>query len=175
MNKQLVILKIMHNYLPSRACQATQMIKNLPAIAGDLGSIPGLGRSPGGGNGNPLQYSCLENPHGHSTMGSQRVRHDRVTKYRIYLQNSKDCLKKSLCVYAKSCLTFCAPMDCSLLGFPVLEIFPGLNIGCHFLLQGIFPAHGWNLYPASLALACGFFTTEPPGKPLKKKKKKTCM
>ena len=32
--------------------------------AGDLGSIPGLGRSPGEGNGNPLQYSCLENPHG---------------------------------------------------------------------------------------------------------------
>ena len=37
------------------------LIKNLPANAGDLGSIPGLGRSPGGGNGNPLQYSCLEN------------------------------------------------------------------------------------------------------------------
>ena len=33
-------------------------------IAGDLGSIPGLGRSPGGGHSNPLQYSCLENPHG---------------------------------------------------------------------------------------------------------------
>ena len=32
--------------------------------AGDLGLIPGLGRSPGGGHGNPLQYSCLENPHG---------------------------------------------------------------------------------------------------------------
>ena len=32
--------------------------------AGDLGSIPALGRSPGGGHGNPLQYSCLENPHG---------------------------------------------------------------------------------------------------------------
>ena len=32
--------------------------------AGDLGSIPGLGRSPGGGHGNPLQYSGLENPHG---------------------------------------------------------------------------------------------------------------
>ena len=30
---------------------------------GDLGLIPGLGRSPGGGHGNPLQYSCLENPH----------------------------------------------------------------------------------------------------------------
>ena len=40
------------------------MIKNLPANAGDtgkLGLIPGLGRSPGVGNGNPLQYSCLEN------------------------------------------------------------------------------------------------------------------
>ena len=32
--------------------------------AGDLGSIPRLGRSPGGGHGNSLQYSCLENPHG---------------------------------------------------------------------------------------------------------------
>ena len=38
------------------------MVKNLPANAGDVGSIPGSGRSPGGGNGNPLQYSCLENP-----------------------------------------------------------------------------------------------------------------
>ena len=41
------------------------MVKNLPDNAGkltDTGSIPGLGRSSGGGNGNPLQYSCLENP-----------------------------------------------------------------------------------------------------------------
>ena len=41
------------------------MIKNLPANsgdAGDMGLIDGLGRSPGGGNRNPLQYSCLENP-----------------------------------------------------------------------------------------------------------------
>ena len=41
------------------------VVKNLPANAGDLrdmGSIPGLGRSPGEGHGNPLQYSCLENP-----------------------------------------------------------------------------------------------------------------
>ena len=36
------------------------MVKDLPASAGDTGSIPGLGRSPGGRNGNPLQYSCLE-------------------------------------------------------------------------------------------------------------------
>ena len=41
------------------------MVKNLLANAGDIkdmDSIPGWGRSPGGGNGNPLQYSCLENP-----------------------------------------------------------------------------------------------------------------
>ena len=40
-------------------------VKNLPANAGDIrevGSIPGSGRSPGGEHGNPLQYSCLENP-----------------------------------------------------------------------------------------------------------------
>ena len=52
--------------------------------AGDLGSIPGSGRSPGGAHGNPLQYSWLENsmdrePGGLQSMGSQRVRHDWVT------------------------------------------------------------------------------------------------
>ena len=36
--------------------------KESPCNVGDLGSIPGLGRSPGGGHGNPLQHSCLENP-----------------------------------------------------------------------------------------------------------------
>ena len=38
------------------------MVKSPPANAEDLGSIPGWGRSPGGGNGNSLKYSCLENP-----------------------------------------------------------------------------------------------------------------
>ena len=38
------------------------VVKNPPIYAGDTGSIPGLGRSPGEGNGNALQYSCLENP-----------------------------------------------------------------------------------------------------------------
>ena len=38
------------------------LVKNPPANAGDVGSIPGLGRPPGEGNGNPLQYSCLGNP-----------------------------------------------------------------------------------------------------------------
>ena len=38
------------------------VVKNLPVTAGEVGSIPGLERAPGGGNGNPLQYSCQENP-----------------------------------------------------------------------------------------------------------------
>ena len=40
------------------------MVKNLPANAGEMGSFPGPGRSPGEGNGNSLQYCCLEKPHG---------------------------------------------------------------------------------------------------------------
>ena len=45
--------------------QVALVVKNLPANAGDIkdtGSIPWWGKSPGGGHGNPLQYSCLENP-----------------------------------------------------------------------------------------------------------------
>ena len=59
--------------------------KNPPTTAGDPGSIPGLGRSPGEGNGNPLQYACLENPMDkgawQSTVrGVERVGHYLVTK-----------------------------------------------------------------------------------------------
>ena len=49
----------------SWASKVAVVVKNLPATAGDArdaSSIPGEGRSPGGRNGNPLQYSCLENP-----------------------------------------------------------------------------------------------------------------
>ena len=58
------------------------MVKNLPANAGDLrdvSSIPGLGTFPGGGHGNPLQYSCLVNidePGGLQSIGSQKARHN---------------------------------------------------------------------------------------------------
>ena len=43
------------------ASEVAQLAKNLPANAGAMSSIPGLGRSPGEGNGNPLHYYCLEN------------------------------------------------------------------------------------------------------------------
>ena len=45
-----------------RASQVALVVKSLPVDTRDSGSIPVLGRSPGGGNGNPLQYSCLKNP-----------------------------------------------------------------------------------------------------------------
>ena len=55
--------------------------------AGDLDLIPGLGRSPGGGHGHPLKYSCLENPHGQGAWqatinGSKTVGHDLATKHK---------------------------------------------------------------------------------------------
>jgi len=66
------------------ANQVVLVVKNLPASAGDLrdvGSIPGSGRSPGGGNENPVQYSCWRIPWTEELgrlqpMGLQQVRHD---------------------------------------------------------------------------------------------------
>ena len=65
------------------------MVKNLPANAGDVGLSPGSGRPPGGGNGNPLQYSCLENPTDRGAWGAtvhgvtKDVGHDWATKQQI--------------------------------------------------------------------------------------------
>ena len=59
----LNILKAVYD--KSKASHMALVITNSPANAGDIrdaGSVPGLGRSPGGGHGNPLQHSCLENP-----------------------------------------------------------------------------------------------------------------
>ena len=61
--KEAVLLE--STYTKSGASQVVLVVKNLPANAGDtgdMGLIPGSGRSSGGGQGNPLQYSCLENP-----------------------------------------------------------------------------------------------------------------
>ena len=61
------------------------MVKNLPANAGDMSSIPGSGKFAGEGNGNLLRYSCwripwTEVPGGLQSMASQRVGHDLATK-----------------------------------------------------------------------------------------------
>jgi len=60
------------------------VVKNLPANAGDAGLILGLGRSPGGGNGNPLQYSRLGNP---MDRGAWRATVYGVTRSRTRMSN----------------------------------------------------------------------------------------
>ena len=65
------------------------MVKNLPIMQGDIGdssSIPGSGRLPGGGNGNPHQYSCLKNPMDRGSwrvtvQGVTKIGHNRVTEH----------------------------------------------------------------------------------------------
>ena len=64
--------------------------KECACNAEDLGSIPGLGRSPGGGHGNPLQYSCLENRRGQRSLqatvhGLHRGRHNGETKHSAHV------------------------------------------------------------------------------------------
>ena len=76
----------MHNTKKKKGLPSSSMSYEPACNAEDLGSIPGLGRSPGEGNGNPLQYSCLENPRGQRSLASytvhgvSRVRRDSATK-----------------------------------------------------------------------------------------------
>ena len=116
----------------SWASLVAQMVKNLPAVRGDLGFIPGLGTSPGGGFGNPLQYSCLENPHGQRSLGGYSPS-DQIRSV------------------AQSCPTLCDPIDCTVHGLLQARI-PAepegkanyTEVGTLSLLQGIFPTQELN-------------------------------
>ena len=73
------------NLYTQRTSQVVLVVKNLSVNAGDVtdaGSIPGSGRSPRGGNGNPFQYSCLENP---MDIGAWRAILLRVTQSQTQL------------------------------------------------------------------------------------------
>ena len=73
-------------HAPIWAFQVDLVVKNLPASAGnlrDMGSVPGSGRSPGGGHSNPLQYSCLKNP---MDRGAWQATVHRVEKSRTQLK-----------------------------------------------------------------------------------------
>ena len=58
--KSVTLLHLLYEFF--KGFPSGSKVKNLPASRGDAGSVPGLGRCPGEGNGNPLQYSCLVNP-----------------------------------------------------------------------------------------------------------------
>ena len=78
--------------------QVTPVVQNLPANAGDvrnMSSIPRLGRSPGGGHGNPLQYFCLENPMDRETWQATVHRVSRVGHNRSDLARTHTMMQKS--------------------------------------------------------------------------------
>ena len=125
----------------------------------DLGLIPGLGRFPGEGNGNPLQYSCFENPMDGGawcrllSMVSQRVGHDWVTSlslnvYRFFFSILNINLYIQLSLHEK---VLVHSVRVSLHSHGLVRLLcpwnsPGKNIGVdsHSLLQGIFPTQVLN-------------------------------
>ena len=99
---------------------------------GDVGSIPGSGKSPGGGNGNPLQYSCLENPKDRGAWWTtvrgiteldttQHTRGDRCLLSQLHVCRGVSAtvtywLEARCCSVTQLCLTLCDPMDCNMPG-----------------------------------------------------------
>ena len=128
------------------------MVKNLPPSAGDMGSVPGSGRFPEGGNGNPLQCSCLENP---MDRGIWEV---AVGAYMLSCF-SPACLFTTLCSVAhQSSLS---------VGFSSQEYWRG----CYALLQGIFPIQGLNPYLQHLLCwQAGSLPLGLPGKSMKSRR-----
>ena len=108
---------------------------------GDQGLIPGLGKCPGEGNGNPLRYSCLGNA---MDRGAWQATVWAVARELDTTEVTEHTCLYELCVclVVQLCLTLCDPMDCSLPGSFAHGDSPGMNVGCHALLQGIFPTQG---------------------------------
>ena len=111
------------------------MVKNLPANAGDVrdvGLLPGSGRSPGEGNGNPFQYSCLNNP---MDRGAWQATVHRLTKSQTRLKGLSMHIGISLlnsfvlCLAAQLCPILCDPVDCSPPGSSIHGGSSGKNTG----------------------------------------------
>ena len=102
------------------------VVKNLPANAEDIrdvGLIPGLGRSPGEGNGYPIKYSCLETS---MDRGAWRATVHGVTESDTTEQLTHNVSSVQFSSVAQSYLTPCNPMDSSTPGFPVHHQLPEL-------------------------------------------------
>ena len=109
--------------------------------AGDPGSIPRWGRSPGEGNGNPLQYSCRENPMTeepgglHSMGGKESDATERLTLPHTFTFSSVVPLS----------LTLCDPMDCSPPGFPVHHHLPEIAQTHVHPIESVMPSNHFIL------------------------------
>ena len=123
------------------------MVKNLPTNAGykgDVGLIPGLGRSPEEGNNNPPQCPWLENLRRRSLVATVHGAPDSDMLEHTHISN--------MCLLAYQLggdlvTKLCPTSDCSPPGSSVHGYFPSKNtgVGCHFLLQGIFLTQPSNL------------------------------
>ena len=143
------------------ASQVELVLKNLPGNAGDIkdvGSIPGSGRSPGGGHGKPAQYSCLENPMDREAWWSTVHKvaeswawlkwlnmHSRILRNLYYNLHMKESESEA----AQSCPTLCDPMNYSLAGSFVLGIFQTgvLEWVATSFSRGSSPPRDWTLPP----------------------------
>ena len=107
-----------------RASQVVLVVKNLSTSAGDVRDmclIPGLGRSPGGGHGNPLHYSCLENP---VDRGTGKAIVHRVAESQTWLWSDLDQIIKMFSSVAQLYRTLCDPMNHSMPGLLVYHHLP---------------------------------------------------
>ena len=132
-----------------KASQVVLVVKNPPAKVGDvrdLSSVSGSGRSPGREHGNPLQYSCLENP---MDKGACWATVHRVEKGRTH---EPACTSESF----QSCPTLCDAMDCTPPGPLFISFSRDL---CNPVIK-----------PASPALQADSLLTELPGKPTEAEK-----
>ena len=121
---------------------------------GDTGSIPGLGRSPGEGNSNPLQYSCLENPMDRGgwrgAVGQwPKVRHNLGTKQQTRLDTKRIRLDKKrwdrlIVLYSESCLVVSNSLGLRGLCSPWNSPGQNTGLGNLSLLQRIFPTQESN-------------------------------
>ena len=127
---------------------------------GDMGLIPGLGKSPRGGNDNPFQYSCLEKFHG------QR----RLESYSPWSCKESDMTEHSGLQFSsitQLCPAVCDPRDCSLPDSSVPGILQAriLEWVAVFFSRGSSWPRNWTWVSAPPALQADALPSEPPGKP----------
>ena len=108
--------------------------------AGDLGSIPGSGRSPGEGNDNPLQYSCLENPMDRGAWQATESHMNELLMLSLSFHETK--VSVQLSSVTQSCPTLCDPKNYSTPGLPVHDQFPEFTqTHVHQVGDAIQPSH----------------------------------
>ena len=142
-----------------KASQVVLVVKNLPANAGnlrDMGSIPGSGRSPGGGHGNPLQYSLLENPMAgglQSTMSQSQTRLSdlaqackQVTHERDFDNCIRQFIQKQYSIRVN--LTLSASLNSAASTFTCLTLAPVMRLGgvLHGITAGAKARRCWRLF-----------------------------